>query len=131
MNKKKLYFFAAGVFIALLVVLGLVWKQNAPVPVVGEKHITVEVIHKDGSSREFTYHTDTEYLGPVLEEAGLISGTEGEFGLYVNTVDGETADFSVDQGWWCLMHNGETAQTGADTLPIQDGDTFAWVYTIG
>lgn len=132
MNKKRLYsFLAAGVFIALLLALGLIWKQSAPAPVGGTKHITVEVVHKDGSSKEFTYHTDAEYLGDVLAAEGLISGAEGEFGLFVNTVDGETADYSVDGGWWQLTHNGETAQVGADTLPVQDGDTFSWVYTIG
>ena len=132
MNKKKRFVMAAaGLFAALLLVLGIVWKTHAPTSVQGEKHITVEVVHKDGSGKEFTYDTDAEYLGEVLATEGLISGTEGEFGLFVDTVDGETADYSVDGGWWQLTHNGEAAQVGADSLPIQDGDTFGWVYTIG
>lgn len=116
---------------ALAIAVLLVWRQNRPVGEAGGKSFTVEVIHKDSSSAEFTYQTDAEYLGAVLLEAGLIAGSNGPYGLYVETVDGETADYNVDGGWWRLTCNGEDSQTGADTTPIHDGDQFAWIYTVG
>ena len=131
-NKKKLGpALAAAAFVALAVVLALVWQFTRPAPAAGAKHITVEVIHKDESTKTFTYDTDEEYLAEVLVDAGLISGDEGEFGLYVKVVDGETADYDVDQGWWALSVNGELAPTGVSSTPVYDGDVYTWTYTVG
>ncbi len=132
MEKKKLApVLAAAAFVVLAAVLALVWRSTRPAPAEGAKHITVEVVHKDGGAKTFTYHTDAEYLGQVLVDAGLISGDSSEFGLYVTTVDGETADYDADQSWWALSVNGEFAQTGVDATPVRDGDAYTWTYTIG
>lgn len=129
MNKKRgTSLLAAALFIVLLLVLHTVSGKFALQTSDGEKHITVEVTHSDGSSQSFTYHTDAEYLGEVLTEEGLISGTESAYGLFVDTVDGETA---ANGDWWYLLYNGEEAPSGVDTLPVQDGDAFAWEYTVG
>ena len=131
-NKKKLApVLAVAAFIALAVVLALVWQFTRPAPAAGAKHITVEVVHKDETAKTFTYDTDAEYLDEVLVAEGLISGDEGEFGLYVKTVDGETADYDVDQSWWALSINGEFAQTGVSATPVYDGDAYTWTYTVG
>lgn len=133
MNTKKRFGPAAGVvlFLALAVVLGVIWRVSRPGTAQGEKHITVEVVHKDGSEAEFTYETDEAYLGAVLAGEELISGSQGAYGLYVETVDGETADYSVDGGWWKLSCNGEDAQTGVDSVPVHDGDRYTWTYATG
>ena len=88
MKNKKVLLAA----IALLVVAGVMAAVYfATRPTVqdwtGSKTITVTVVHSDGKSQEFSYSTDKAYLGEVLQEAGLISGTPGEFGLYIETVD--------------------------------------------
>lgn len=49
----------------------------------------MEVVHKDESTKTFTYHTDAEYLGEVLLAEGLVEGDESEYGLMITTVDGE------------------------------------------
>ena len=118
-------------FVALLAILIGVWQFTRPEAQAGEKTICVEVVHKDGSEKSIFYQTDHEYLGALLLEEGLISGTEGQFGLFVDTVDGETADYSVDGGWWQLLCEGEPAQTGVDSVVITDGAGYAWVYTVG
>lgn len=133
-NKNKKRLGMAVVFVAFVVlglVLVLVWHFTQPAPSAGEKHITVEVVHKDESTKTFTYDTDAEYLAEVLVDKGLIQGDESEFGLYVKTVDGETADYDADQSWWALSINGEFAQTGADSTPVNDGDAYTWTYTVG
>lgn len=124
---------AAGVVLFCLTaaVLGVIWRTSRPQTAPGEKHITVEVIHSGGSRAEFSYDTDEEYLGAVLVSEGLISGSEGMYGLYVETVDGETADYGADNGWWRLSCNGEDSLVGADAVVINDGDRFTWIYTAG
>lgn len=132
MNRKK-FGAAAGIvlFLALAVVLGLIWQATRPGTAAGEKHITVEVVHKNGDEAEFSYDTNEEYLGTVLVNEGLISGNQSAYGLYVETVDGETADYNADGSWWKLSCNGEDSQLGVDSVPVNDGDRYTWTYTIG
>lgn len=130
MNKEKKFGAAgAALFLALAVALGAVWMAARPAAVSGEKHITVEVVHRDGSQAEFSYDTEEEYLGTALVNEGLISGSESAYGLYVETVDGETADFDADGSWWKLSCNGEDSQAGVDSVPVNDGDQYTWTYT--
>lgn len=133
MSRQKKLGAAIGValFLVLAAVLGVIWRTSRPEPASGDKHITVEVIHSDGSETQFTYDTGEEYLGTVLVNEGLISGSESEYGLFVETVDGETADFNADGSWWKLRCNGEDSQVGVDSVVIHDGDLYAWIYTVG
>lgn len=91
--------------------------------------ITLEVIGPDGSSKEHTVKTDSsKNLRQALEGAGLISGDEGPYGLYVKVVDGITADYDVDGSWWSLTKDGVMC-SGVDSTPIADGDHFEFTYT--
>ncbi len=91
--------------------------------------ITLEVIYPDGSSKEHSVKTDSsKNLRQALEGAGLISGDEGPYGLYVKVVDGVTADYDVDQSYWSLTKDGELC-SGVDSTKIADGDHFEFTYT--
>lgn len=92
-----------------------------------EKTFTVIVVHADGSEKRFTYGTNDDYLGPVLVEKGLIVESDSP-GLY-NTVDGETADWNVDQSYWSFYIGEEQAMYGMNDAVIHDGDVFKLVYT--
>ena len=129
MNKKKLLVLSA-VFVLVIIGMFSLAKRTKPETVAGEKEITVTVVHGDGSSKDFTYNTDEEFLGPVLLSDGLIVGDDGEFGIFIHTVDGEEID-SDNQEWWCLTKAGESVNTGADTTPIASGDCFELTLTVG
>ena len=132
MKKNYLYgIAAAAVFCALAFGLWRVWQSSLPETAEGEKTVTVEVTHGDGSTAEFTYQTDLEYLGELLAQEGLISGTPGDYGLFMVTVDGETVDYARDQSWWRLTQNGQDVTTGADAVVLRDGDRYGWFYTSG
>lgn len=133
MKKKTWIWITAAVLALALLVTGMValYLKLRPQSVEGDKHITVTVVHKDGTDKEFTYDTNEEYLGTVLQGAGLIEGEEGPYGLMISTVDGELADWNVDQGYWALYVGEDYATTGIDLTPIHDGDVFSLVYTIG
>lgn len=118
--------------IALVAVVGImvgVWFATRPEPVEGDKTITVTVVHKDGTEKVFTYHTDEEYLGKLLYDEGLIIADEGNAGMF-HTADGEKADWNVDQSYWAFYIGQEYAQTGIEQTPIKDGDSFRLVYTV-
>ena len=123
-----------AVLAALLLLAGGmigIYATARPDTQTGEKTIYVEVVHRDASSRQFTYQTDAEYLGDVLLEEGLVVGEDGPYGLYITTVDGEEAIYEVDNSYWAFYQGEEYAAQGADQTPIADGDHFAFVYTIG
>ena len=130
MKNKKLILVAVALIACVAVMLGI-FLTTRPETIQCAKTITVTVVHKDGSEKTFTCHTDEEYLGKVLVNENIVNGNYGEFGLYFDTADGEKADWNVDNGWWQVFVGEEAAITGADQIPIADGDTFKLVYTIG
>lgn len=128
--KKKSTVIAAVVLVVLIAVAGLLYVKFKPATTQGEKEITVVVVHADKTEKTFTYQTDAEYLREVLEDNGLIAGDESEYGLFVKTVDGETADDSKHQ-WWCITKGGESLNTSVDQTPINDKDQFEFTLTEG
>lgn len=108
---------------ALFVSMMLIYHLVVPKGTAGDKSITVEIVHSDGSSAVFPLSTDQAYLGPALLESGLAEGEDGPYGLYILTADSETADEGAQQ-WWCLTRGGETVNTGVDLTPIADGEHY-------
>ena len=131
MMKNKKLILALVALVAVIAVMAGVYMATRPETVEGAKTITVTVVHKDGTEKEFVCHTDEEYLGAVLVAEEIIVGEQGDFGMYFNVADGETADYSVDGGWWQVFIGEESATVGVDGIAIADGDTFQLVYTIG
>ncbi len=129
MSKKKIALIA-GVLIVLIAAFALIFALTRPETSQGAKTIRIQVMVSDTDTREYTLHTDEEYLRGALEEENLISGSESEYGLFVTTVDGVTADDSLQQ-WWCFTKGGEALNTGVDSTPIQDGDQFEITLTTG
>ena len=121
-NQKPLII-AAIVFVVLVVAGVVIWQVTVPKGTAGAKAYTLTVVDADGKETVHNLNTDEEMLGPALQDADLIEGEESEYGLFVTTVDGYTADDSA-QEWWCFSKGGEDLSTGVDTTPIADGDTF-------
>lgn len=130
MSKKVKSIIAVAVLVVLVIGAILVWKTNVPEGIYGDKTINVTIVHGDKTTKEFTISTDEKFLRGALEQENLISGDEGEFGLFVTTVDGETVD-DAQQQWWCFTKNGETLMTGVDDTAIADGDDYEITFTTG
>ena len=92
----------------------------------GETQFLFTVVDKDGNETQFEIHTDKETVGEALEELELIAGEESEYGLYVKTVNGITADYDTDGVYWAFYVNDEYAQTGVDATAITAGDAYAF-----
>lgn len=127
-KNRKMILGVVALIVAAALLLG-VYFITRPETVRGAKTFTVTVVHRDETAKTFTYHTDQEYLGKALLDKGLIQGEDGPYGLYVTTVDGETADYDTDGGYWALYQGEEYAMQGIDQTPVADGDTFSLVYT--
>lgn len=129
MTQKKKILLVAGLALLLAAFLTAFFVLR-PQASLGAKTLTVTIDHLNADDRTLTLHTDAAYLRGAMEEQSLIGGTEGEFGLYLLTVDGETADESK-QEWWGYTVNGELALYGVDEQPVQDGDTIVFTLNVG
>ena len=92
----------------------------------GQKKFDFTVVDKDGKEAYFEIHTDAELVGDALLALDLIAGDESEYGLYVKSVNGITADYDVDQTYWAFYVNGEYATSGVDTTPIEEGASYSF-----
>ena len=84
------------------------------------------VTDQEGSESSFEIHTDKETVGEALLELGLIDGEEGEYGLYVKTVNGITVDYDKDGKYWAFYINGEYASSGVDSTKITEGESYSF-----
>ncbi len=125
MNKQTSQKKTAGIVIAVaavcIVAAVACWFLFGPKGQAGDKDLTIHVTHSDGSVKTFELSTDAEFLYDAQAEEGILQGEQGEYGLFVTTVDGETADSDAGE-YWMYDINGEMAQYGVDTQPVADGD---------
>lgn len=103
-------------------------QTGTDVSVLGEggTEFFFSVADKEGNETNFEIHTDKETVGEALLELGLIAGEEGEYGLYVKTVNGITVDFDKDGAYWAFYVNGEYAMTGVDSTAVTAGDSYSF-----
>lgn len=91
----------------------------------GSTEFALTVVDKEGKETRFEIHTDKETVGEALLELELIAGDEGEFGLYIKTVNGVTVDYDKDGKYWAFYVGDEYAQAGVDATAITEGASYA------
>ncbi len=130
-NKKTQAVLIGTILLALL--LGAVYFLNRPRTAEGTKHITVEVTDDHGQTTRYEENTDSQYLAAALEELTKNSSftmetQDGDYGLYITSVNGLTADFSKDQSYWAVYVNGEYGSYGISEQPVTDKDVYTLAY---
>jgi cytoskeletal protein RodZ len=96
----------------------------------GSKNIIIEVKDSEGNVTTYEVTTDAEFLRQAMDEAeGLTyEGTDSEYGMMVEVVNGEQAIYAEDNAYWAFYVNGEYGNYGIDSQPVTDGDTYSIVY---
>ena len=128
-NKKIIGMILA--LVALIILFAMLFVTFRAKPVDGTKNITIEVIDNTATSILYEITTTADFLQEAIEETeGLeVTGTDGEFGLMVDTVNGIRADFTLDGAYWSFNVNGDYCNYGISEQPILDGDKFQIIYT--
>ena len=129
-NKKKIIL-AVGALVLVAAIFAGVYFALAPKASAGGKEITIEVIDDAQASTVYEVSTDAEYLGDEIRETeGLtVEGTESEYGLMVDTVNGVVADYNENGAYWAFYVDGEYCMYGMDQQPIEDGQAYQIIYT--
>ncbi len=97
----------------------------------GATAFTLSVVDKEGQTVTVTINTDKKTVGEALTELNLISGTDSEYGLMVDTVNGIHLSWDEDQMYWAFYIDGEYAQTGVDSTDVVAGSTYTFEATKG
>ena len=122
--------------ISLLLALVMVFALTAcgakeEAPAADAVSFKVVVTDLDGKETTFEYSSNATSVGEALVAEGLIEGHETEYGLYIDTVNGITADWDADQTYWAFYINGEYATTGIDGTEIVADTTYGLTLTNG
>lgn len=121
--------------LALLLALVMLFAMTAcgkkEAPAAASVSFKVIVTDLDGNESSFEYTSSAASVGEVLVAEGLIEGHETEYGLYIDTVNGITADWDKDQTYWAFYINGEYATTGIDGTEIAADTTYGLTLTKG
>ncbi|MDR2572456.1 MAG: DUF4430 domain-containing protein [Oscillospiraceae bacterium] len=88
-----------------------------------------EMTDDEGNVSSWNVHTNDTSVGGALVEVGLIEGDVSDFGMMVSHVNGLRADFVEDGAWWAFYIDDEMAMVGVDSTDIEEGVTYAFVYT--
>lgn len=129
MKNKKLLGGVAALILVCAVFFG-VWSASRPDAQAGAKALTVEVVHKNGETKTFSFRTDAEFLADALLEQEIVEDNQTAYGLYILTADGETAN-EANQEWWCVTKGGEVHMSGVSETVIADGETYELTFTVG
>ena len=133
MSSKSKKIIGVSAVVALVAILAVVFFVFRETPVEGSKSVTIEVVNKTEETKEYTLKTDAKYLKQAMEEAeGLeFKGSDGQYGLMITEVNGELAEYTTNGAYWSFYVNDKYCNYGIDQQPVNDGDTFKIVYTVG
>lgn len=86
---------------------------------------TLTVTFADGSEqvKEYSFYEEGT-LGDFLVKHDIVKGEEGQYGLYIKTVLGESHDYDTDQTYWGFYIDGEMAMTGVSDTALTDGANY-------
>lgn len=120
-----------SLFLALVMLLALTAcgkKTEAPAEAVPFKVIVTDL---EGNESVFEYTSDAANLADALVAEGLVEGHESGGGMFIDAVNGITADWDNDQTYWAFFIDGEYATTYLDETKIVADATYGLTLTKG
>ena len=91
----------------------------------------VIVTDLEGNETAFEYTSSADSVGEALVAEGLVVGHQASYGLYIDSVNGITADWDNEQTYWAFYINGEYATAGISDTPITADTTYGLTLTKG
>ena len=125
--------FGIGAFVVLIGLFVALWAFFGPKTTEGSKTVSLTVVDMDAKETNYNTKTDALVLKELmdqLEKDGFsYGGSESEYGLMVDTINGVRADYTLDGAYWSFYVNDEYCNYGVSEQPVEDGDAFEIVYT--
>ena len=129
-SKKTKIIMGLVAFVAVIAAFIVIYFNFREKPVEGTKEVVIKVVDNNKETTTYELKTDAKYLKEAMDEAeGLeYSGTEGQYGLMIDTINGIRADYTLDGAYWSFYISDEYCNYGISEQPIEDGDVFSIVY---
>ena len=130
---KGLLILGIGALVVLVGLFIVLWTAFGPKTTEGSKAVSLAVVAEDGKDTTYDAKTDALVLKELMDELKddgfSYGGTESEYGLMVDTINGVRADYTLDGAYWSFYVNDEYCNYGISEQPVNDGDAFSIVYT--
>ncbi len=129
---KKQKITLVSVFAAVLVVIAVIaGVLNYRATQEGVKEFQVEVVSERDSYSETTdCKSEAEYLGEFLRTFEGCEWEDSTYGIYIKGFNGMMEDMD-NQYWWCVTVNGQDIMSGADEIPLEDGNVYTFTLMQG
>lgn len=97
------------------------------------KKVSLDVVNSKGETKHYEDKTSAKYLRGFMDELKedgdfTYTGSESASGIFIESVNDESANYATDGAYWAIYVNGEYGNSGADTQTVKDGDEFKLVY---
>jgi len=123
--KKMLSVLLCMVLIAAMALsMAACGSKEEPAAASGSISYTVITVDLEGKETKFEITSDKKTVGEELLAQGIIAGDQGDYGLYVKTVNGITLDWDKDAKYWAFYIGEEYATTGVDMTDAEAGLTY-------
>lgn len=122
---KKQKMTLVSVFVAVVAVIAIVAVVlNRKDTQEGMKSFQVQIVsERDGYDETTDCKSGEEFLGAFMRTFDGCEYNESDYGIYITGFQGMMEDLD-NQYWWCVSVNGEPATTGADEIPLLDGNVY-------
>lgn len=129
MNRKQKITLVAAFAAALVIIAGLAFFFTGKNVQEGSKKFQIEVVsERDSFYKISDGASDLEYLGEYLRTTKDCQWEESDYGIFITGWYDKKQD--ADNGyWWIVTVNDKEAATGADEIPLQDGDKYTFTLT--
>ncbi len=94
-----------------------------------EKTFTFIMVDIDGTEKSFQVTSDADNLADALLDEGLVTGTVGDYGLMIESVNGITHTYEGDGIYWALYVGEEMSMVGASSVEITEGAEYSLIAT--
>ena len=91
---------------------------------VGAESLYLDIFFED-HEKHYLISTDQKEIGPALSELGLVEGKDGEYGLYIEAVEGERHVYDDGGKYWAFYENGRLAAQSVDQTEIRTDTVYA------
>ena len=124
MKKMLSVLLCTVLFAAMALNLTACGGKNEEPKAQGPISYTVITVDLEGNETTFDITSDKKTVGEELLAQGIIAGDQGEYGMYIKTVNGLTLDWEKDAKYWAFYIGEDYATTGVDMTDAEEGVTY-------
>ena len=90
----------------------------------GKNRFYLEIVF-DEKEKNYLILTDESTVGSALEKLEIISGEQGDYGMYITAVEGEEHRYEKGGKYWAFYEDGQYASKSVDLTTIKNDKVYS------